>query len=573
PGWAWARGFLGGARALALGAAVGIAGLAIVGLLLPRALGAPLLIVHVVLAVILAVRKRGETERPKRRKRALELASFLAVTASFVVLALLHGAPRGWDPSFHALLVERIATTGALPDTWEPWEPVRVHYTLGLHVIVAHVARATGLAPHVAFQGCFPFAYALVFSAFLEATRAAKGSRVHAALATMALGFLALQVRLVYHWGGLPTIVGLGVALGAALALLVVPGRRGFVLGGLLLGSLPYIHHLSALIAWSTALAVLVALATRERSRARKLAGALGVAVIAALPTIPLLIRTLADRGSTSIFHYTDEPPERWESYLGDWGYVLCAFAAIGAFRRGRARRPALAALAFLVGAQVGLDHVYREIARWLTGTEFSALTPTRWLDLASVPLAFLAGAGGERVLGWLGRPTSPRAALLALVLALAPRLLSFEGDHESSLWLPSWAGETRARSLDPALIEAADWARAQLPEDALVVVRARDWVRGRKVEDARLLPTRYWWPYLLRRETDDTPLPASEPRLDPLVLEKTTMATDLERARAVARRRSKHLYSLGPAVTPPVEGARRVGVFGGVVALDELGP
>jgi hypothetical protein len=134
----------------------------------------------------------------------------------------------------------------------------------------------------------------------------------------------------------------------------------------------------------------------------------------------------------------------------------------------------------------------------------------------------------------------------------------------------PACIWEYRAASLDPTIFELAAWARERLPERSIVVVRARS---ARTEGDPTLLPSRYWWPYLLGRETDFSRLPASEPRFDPRVREKEGMASDPAVARRVAKRRGKELFWLVAASQPPVPGAVRVDLFRGLVALDRAGP
>lgn len=269
------------------------------------------------------------------------------------------------------------------------------------------------------------------------------------------------------------------------------------------------------------------------------------------LAAAPAALSAASAAGATSIFRFEDEPRLPFASYATTWGPVLCALAAVGLVaigkRRERAagvRRGVLAALGWLVLVHVLLDVGWREVALRRTGQAFSALTPSRWFQLASAPLAFLAGEGLDFLLALTGRTfarrrrTLPAALLGALAVASAP-------------WLV-W--EYRSPSVDPELFAASAWARERLPRDAFVVVRG--------------LPSRYWWPYLLGRETDETPLPASEPRRDPRVTEKKAALRDPEAARAVARRRGKPLFWLGPPAAPPPGGARRVAVRG-VVALD----
>ncbi len=521
---------------LALGACLSLGAHSLLLSYLPLAGGVWLLAADFVLVLVLVL----VLGLPRHRPRPLELLVVLLVSASFAALTLHHQAPRGWDPSFHCLLVDRLAL-GERPLTWEPWEPVPVHYTLGADALVAHVVRATGLEPHQAFEHSFPFAYALVAWSALGAFRRATRSRLAALHGALALGLLAGEIRLVYHWGGLPTVLGLALALGAAEA-------RSWLAAGLLLGTLPHFHHLTALIAWSVALLLAVAL------RSKPIVKALGVATLLALPLVPQVHAALHDAGSTSIFRFADEPRRSLQQYVwhpGHWGWgpgllFLAALGLVGMRRappqpppadRGGARL-CLLVFAFLALVHVGLDVVYRETAIKFWGADFTALTPSRWFQLASVPLAALAALGVARAV-----PRQPRAALLGVVGVVA-----------LSVPFASWETE---RGLDPELFHVGAWARARLPEDAFVVVSPR-------------LPSHYWWPYLLRRETDETPLPASEPRRDPRVLAKAGLATDPAAARAHASGRRKRLFWLVPASASPVPGAKRLDVYRGLVALDE---
>jgi hypothetical protein len=168
-------------------------------------------------------------------------------------------------------------------------------------------------------------------------------------------------------------------------------------------------------------------------------------------------------------------------------------------------------------------------------------------MQLASVPLAALAGLGAQTLFA------KRRHALLGVVtIGVAS--------------IPFTAWEYRSKRLDPMLFDMGEWATERLPPDALVVVRARD----KETKEPGLLPDRDWWPYLLDRETDATPLPASEPRLDPRILAKRALARDPEAARAYARSRKKPLFWLVPNHMPPVPGARRTGVYNHIAALDE---
>ena len=492
-------------------------------------------------------RVSGRTVRWLRRRK-LEAFVVLGVFAAFAVLSVRHESPRGWDPSFHCLLVEKLAA-GVRPLDWEPWEPVSVHYSLGADALVAHVVRATtteetALFPHEAFVQCFPFAYALVAWTALGAFRRATRSRLAAVFGVAALAFLGAEFRLIYHWGGLPTVLGIALALAAAEA-------PSALAAGLVLGALPYLHHLTALIAWSSAL--VLALVLRERAILK----ALGIATLAALPLVPRAIAAAGGAGSTSIFRFEDEPMRPlldyvWCRHGGGWGPFLLVLAGLGTWKARRRPRAPLAVLAYLVAMTIFLDVAYRLLARAVLHVDASALTPSRWMQLASVPLAALAGLGARRLF------FKRRYALLGVVTI-----------GVASIPFTDW--EYRSKQLDPMLFDIGYWARAHLPDDAFVVVRARD----KETQELGLLPDRDWWPYLLDRETDATPLPASEPRLDPRVLAKRALAHDPDASRAYARSRGKKLFWLGFNYMPPVPGARRMLVYPvyparPVVALDE---
>jgi hypothetical protein len=464
--------------------------------------------------------------------RVLVVRALLALLVFLLYAAFVdrHVTPQGWDPAFHVLLVEKLAA-GVRPETWEPWEPVRVHYTLGADALVALVVRTTSLAPHEAFADLFPFAYSFLTVTAFGAFRRAARSRLVALYATIALVFLAGEIRLVYHWGGLSTVLALAIALGAAQA-------RSVVAGGLSLGLLPYVHHLTALIVWSSALVL----------RNRTVLRALGVAVLVALPLVPSVLGGLHDAGTTSIFKFEDEPMRTplqyfWSKGHWGWGPVLVTLAVLGLGPRKRPRA-ALTIFLFLVGAHLVLDVGVRLASRLFLHEEFAALTPSRWFQLASVPLALFAGRGAFYLL-----PRRKHMLLVVVWLVVA------------SIPFNRW--EEREIGIDPELFDLALWTKVQIPEDALVVVRAR----GLSVGE---LPDRYWWPYLLDHETDQTPLPASEPRLDPRVLSKRALISDPEAARAYARSRGKKLYWLVPSWVPPAPGATRLDIFRSKIALDE---
>jgi hypothetical protein len=324
---------------------------------------------------------------------------------------------------------------------------------------------------------------------------------------------------------------------------LAAGSARNWLAAGLLLGTLPHLHHLTALIAWSSA--GVLALVFRSRAIFKSLA----VAALVALPLVPAVLGAMGGAGSTSILHFADEPRRSaleyvWSAHHWGWGPALLALAAVG-IARGPRPRGALAVLGFLVAMHVGLDVVYRAIALHVTGEDFSALTPSRWFQLASIPLALFAGIGVRA----LARGRALIGAIAILILAAPFARWEYVEPH-----------------LDAELFSVAAWAREKLPEDAFVIVRARD--LGEK--NPKLLPARYWWPYLLRRETDATPLPASEPRRDPRVLSKRTLAADPAAARAYAASRKKKLFWLRPSSMPPELGVRRFTEYHGLVVLDE---
>lgn len=536
------------------GALVGLALASIGTRLAPGLAGWPCLtlLLAVATAATLATRGRARAPAPAaraREPRALRAAFALLLAlqaASWLALEHRHEMPRGWDPSFHVLLVERLLA-GVVPATWDPWEPVDVHYTLGLHALLAHVARLGRVPAHEAFEGSYAFLAALLAVETRSLARGLGSGLAGSLGAACGVAFLAHPLRELYDWGGLATLLGAATLVAALAALVRVPGRRGLALGAGLAAWLWFAHHLSALIAAVSVAGTAGVLFRKNGELARRLLGAAALSAVFALPLVPGYLSSAGSLGTTSVFRFADEPAlEPWR-LPGEWGWGLCAAALLGALvpraRRGRAFGLAWASV--LVAAFVSLDYVYRGLARTLWREDVSAFTPSRWRMLAALPLALLAGLGLRAAVAAVARRRRPRVRALAFVLVLlAPLPLAHE-----------YAWELGRPSVDPELIEVGRWVRERVPEDGLVVV---DLPRGRRSETR--VPV-YWFPYLTGRETNETPLPASEPRLDPRVAEKASLLEPEVRAR-VAARRSKHVYLLHVDGVPlPAGHWRRVAV------------
>jgi hypothetical protein len=488
-----------------------------------------------VAAGLLAWRTQRRSPRPGPRLtrqvavQTAQLAALLALeTAVLLVPLALHTVPQGWDPSFHSLLASTVVATGRLP-TWAPFEPITSNYPYGAHVLIAEISLLTGIAPHAVFAALLnavvPAITGIALYAF--ARRALHG---HAAAmgAVAAYGLLGTAGIAYGRWGGLVDALGCFLLI-AFLTVLFAPGREWVrvIVGGILLGAIPLVHHhvmlatVLLLVAYGATL-VWRWLFGRDRSGARRsvsralqrliLTGAVAIATVGYY-VVPVAARA-PELGGTSALTYGDHDPGL---VLAANGWLLWALALAGAplvdvsmrvikggvGARGQARWFVVVAsvtllLAFLLGY-----YGYRTYSLRRYHQPFTAFTPTHFLNDLTLFLALYAGAplaalwrmsttrygigkemptaanASRRPSSAMGRVALRGVIMVALVVTatvtLTPQLDPSQGQ------------------LAPGEAVALSWVRAHTPTNTLVM---------------NLDPSAPWAPYWSQREVWWTPIP-----------------------------------------------------------------
>ncbi len=582
---------------LAVGAALGLAlqvdlaaplaatvGITWVSVALSAVVGA-----FIATALGLAMRVRTVRFPSYAAARRAETRWFLAIALASVAVCAAPLAwqtiPDGWDPSFHSLLATSIINTGKLP-TWRPYEPISSNYPYGAHVAMAELSLLTGLRPDQVFGALLNIVVPALASLQIYTLARRMWGRGPAALgAVAAYGLLGYYNSVDYGaWGGLPNALGLILVL-AALEPFFAPGYRWRRIGvaGALFSAMPLTHHHVALSAGITfgvyiltllgilALrrpASLTAPASARRSARRyllRLASVTALAVVlAAYSFVPYVIRGTRTLGDTTIFtdlhEYSGWPFDKngvvlWimavtGAALALWSLWRVTLAEAGRRQRlyalaqrlyprkgsGQAQLFSFVALISLAMAFIIGQFVFRHIVWVLYHSDETALTPSRFLSNMTYFLALYAGPAlawlwrsGQRAgvvsnaaFGTWARPLM-RVALIVLTLGVAIE----------SLFASGQVGATGGQ-LEPGVMNAYLWVRANTPADALVI--ALD------TADQR------WAPYFTQREAYYTPLPTSEDSAGYPAQKSQLLDWALEALRAQPRLSVLAVASAGPA-------------------------
>ncbi len=461
------------------------------------------------------------------------MALVTLVVASRSVPLFFNELPQGIDPAFHCLLARKILESHAAPTDWAPYESVRLHYPVGLHILLAEASRWTGLPIHVVFKSWFPLTAGLsTLAVYVVASRLTRDPNV-GWFASATYGFLPVWGSLDYYrWGGLPNALGMLFLLVIVDASFTEQPRRAAALVTLVLASLILTHHHSTL----STLVVIGGYSSFVALCYRPLAGKTWAMVIA-LPLALLLCsfplgRMLAgplELGHTSVFRF-DEPPISLASAVMDIGPPLAVLGMLGVvtlFRREKIEESLFLTfwIVSLLVVFVTLEYAYRLLVYEVRGQLFTALTPSRFLTNLAYPLSIAAAYPLTEATSGL-RP--PLAKAVVLVLALGWSVVPL-----------------RAQCMDDgrdADLEAFAWLEAHSDPRALVISSSP------------------WAPYVTGREAAYTPLPASEARNATGVVAKRALeSADLVTLSAFGRRSGRPIYVVRPNVEDLGSGSRLV--------------
>lgn len=290
-------------------------------------------------------------------------------------------------------------------------------------------------------------------------------------------------------------------------------GRILTALRVLLFGSLMVVHHLTALIVtWVLVFYIVVAALTRAGGGLpRRLAWLLPLAlVVYSFYILPYAARVV-DLSGTDALRYRHDTLKTGLQVLRDLGPVAAVLGMAGlvlASRRlerigGALRERQEFLLCWLTALLLGfclLGYVYRYGAYLLYGEDFTAFTPSRWMTVASYPLALYAGWGlssalqevARRLDAWQSQAAAERTLLAAIIAAVA--LSAIPGIEEL----------TRMRRVSTEAQQIGNLVNQHVPAAGFVLFEKSAMELLKPVE---------WIPYLTWRRTIYTPLPASEDR------------------------------------------------------------
>jgi hypothetical protein len=427
----------------------------------------------------------------------------LAVAVSRVGVASVRQLPSGWDPCFHVIFVRKIMLSNALIADWQPFESLKLNYPLGAHLIMALMAKATGLEPHTVFNYFSPILGVLTTAMVYSLTRSATGSGPAGIWAALAYGMWAWMGSISYQgWGGLPNALAM-IFLLMILQLLIEPAFRGSMLVlAVLCAAMIFTHHHVMVTAIGVLGMLLVVSLWKDRLMAIRLLKLIPFAFIASsFFAIPYLLKARGI-GGTSVFKFVEESPLK--DYPGQIGYIyfglmVCGVAvwSLKAWTTAKERvqleasetkrlEPysiiSLTCLTLIVLYAL-TGHLYPIFAKRWFGYPYVAFTPSRFItDMVCIGAVF-AGYGLARILEFKALAKVPMFVFVCL------------GIGGSACYMHRWE-ELCAPEPAEGRMEAYEWIRNHTPENAVIYT----------IEN--------WAPYLSWRKTMYTPVPISEPQV-----------------------------------------------------------
>lgn len=440
------------------------------------------------LAVGLAWSRRSSSAQTGHERAELWLALLLVVVAvSRFAPVFLRDTPPGWDPSFHLILIRKLALTDRIVRDWTPFESVPLNYPLGSHLLVAVLARLTRLPLPRAFQLLIP-ALGVISTAQVYALAQRVFRRPELSLyAALAYGAWAFAGSIGYYtWGGLPNQLGVMFLLGLlAVAVDSQWDRRSTAPAAVLLAAIFVTHHHVLLVAVAAIVATVVHWLTTSTDEAwkktRGLVLAAGTGAALAFPyLIPHILRA-AEIRDTGVLRFTE--PHSFASILVEMGIVVvgCGTAGIIVCRHHERKQAGvlLAVASALLLLYVLFGPLYRAYSLHRWGHEYVAFTPSRFLTDLACFLSIFAGYAVYRAADHFRlRPGVVLTVGLLVALTNVP------------LWMEVFAREPQAERR-----QAYAWIEQHTPADAIVLTQDE------------------WAPYATWRRTPSTPLPVSEPR------------------------------------------------------------
>jgi hypothetical protein len=413
--------------------------------------------------------------------------------------------PNWVDALHHAEITQLIVARGGLPVDGEPYVQLwGFYYHFGFHAIAAALAQMASIPAHRAVLILGQALLALAPVACYALTRELAGRRLPALGAALVIGCWSYMPAYYASWGRYPQMAGLLLLPGAMVAIWRVAtapdtGWRDRVLAAILVAGLLLTHYrVSALLLPWIVLALLRLLWRPRRAALFAAVWAAAIALILAAPWLWRLLGQFAAQFTDQYGSLAAGPGEvdawptvllthRWTPYLLGGAVVGLAWAAV---RRcwPVVRFGLWAGLCTLIPNLhwLGLPDV------WLVNNTTVAIS--FWLPAGVLTgyllgdLARLAGAHLQRLHRGASRRGHTRGLLgAAMVLALA-----LWGS-----WLHLDVVNASTVIVQPEDVVAAEWVRAELPPDAVVLINSTHWSNSaRRGSDGG-----WWLPLLANRQ------------------------------------------------------------------------
>jgi hypothetical protein len=444
------------------------------------------------LAVYRHLRNGSSLNRLGVTKPVLLILGLVAI--SRFVPTLIHEWPPGWDPSFHLILAKKVAMADGMIYDWTPFENVPLNYPLGSHFLLVLISRLSGLPLHRVFQMLIPLIGVITTAeVYLLCLRFRLNEEI-ATFSALAYGFWAAYGSIDYYrWGGLPNALAMTFLL-AIIALVTAPARtwRHVGLVALFFAAICFAHH-HVMITSGIILGVLSLyffFSNRKGAAVAILIGVSGGVLLGSFYLLPYLLKA-ASLSSTDVFRFNESQFTIFapKFFLREMGPVFVLFCACGLLLGWRARKESqgLRCLFVICGTLIALyllsGPIYRQLALRLTGQDYVAFTPSRFLMDMACFMSIFAGYAAYR-LRQRARVSLAIAMVCGVFLGLST-YRTWQQMHEGGAPVGSWG--------------AYHWITANTPPDTIV------------------LTTNSWACFASWRRTLFSPLPISEPRhLDP---------------------------------------------------------
>ncbi len=414
-------------------------------------------------------------------------------------------APLGWDPSFHSILAQKILHSNSLIDNWQPFEKINLNYPLGMHVLIALIAKWSHQEVYQVFQTLhmlvqIPAAILI----YLLSIRIFNHKQA-AIFAMLSYAFLCHwgSFRSYYQWGGLPTEFGMLFFLTLIWSFVSHHNKKSMAFGVLLFGSIILVHHLSAVIS-STVMGFYILM-----NLTRRKLDTLSFCFLILFPLtfiaysffiVPYTFRIREIEG-TGVLKFHGESIIPLLSIPDKLGYLITGLGIVGlalSFRKiERSEENFLICwLTSLLLSFCLLDYVYRFFANYFFQENFTAFTPSRFLTVLSYPLALYAGHAlqtittqGNKILSKMKQPAKVQkmditfsALFVTIVLLSIPDIKNLIGQ----------------KGFSEQTYQLGQWIKQNTPENGFIIYLT-------PIEEKN------WLPYLTWRPTVYTPIPVSE--------------------------------------------------------------